>query len=302
MAMPLKDFEEMRVILAQSASKKTLAVVYAMDHHTVEAAVLSKRRGVALPTLIGDHNKMIELLRHFNEEEAGYNLVQADDPVAAAQTAVDLVKKGEADCILKGAVQTGDLMRAVLSGKTGIRNQQVASHVCLLDLPDYHKILVTTDGAMNLSPNMEERIQILNNSLFVLKKLGYTNPKVGVLEANELVNNKVPTSQEAEMMKEMNRRGEIMGCIIEGPISFDLAVDRKACEAKGYKSEVGGDVDILLCPYFTVANAMTKALQTFGKARTSGVVIGAKVPIVLVSRASEAEEKYDSIVLAMLVN
>jgi phosphate butyryltransferase len=300
--MVLKSFAEMQEQLKAAPATKRLAVVNAVDEHTVEAVILAKKQRLVEPVLIGDQSAVIRVLNNFGVNKDEYMLIHANSPVEAAQTAVNLVREKKADSILKGAIQTRDLLKAVVNSQTGIKAQRLLSHVCLNAVPGYHKVLVTTDGAMVLQPSLEEKVLILENALLVLKRIGYTNPKVAVLESNEIVNPKQQDSIDAATIKEWNQAGEIKDCIVEGPISLDLALDKEACIAKGYHSEVGGDADILLCPNLTVANVLTKSLQTIGKAKSAGVIMGALAPIVLVSRASSTEEKLDSIILSLLVS
>lgn len=300
--MALANFKEMQALFTGGTDRK-IAVVNAVDEHSVEAAVMAKNNAVAEPVLIGEKTLVEEQLQKAGESPSRFEIVDAPTPPDAAEAAVDLAREGHVHCMLKGAIQTGDLLKAALNRETGIRNGDVLSHTTILEIPHYHKLLSFTDGAMILFPSLEQKVAMLKNSLMVLKGLGYDNPKVGILESNEVPNPKIPSSLEAVRMKEMNRAGEITGCVVEGPISLDLATDERACREKGYSSPVAGDVDLLLFPYITAANAAVKAIQTFGGgAKTAGVVVGAKVPIVLISRASSSAEKFNSIGLAVLMS
>ncbi|MDR1677092.1 MAG: phosphate butyryltransferase [Deltaproteobacteria bacterium] len=299
--MVLINFTEMGEQLSTKA-KKTLALAGAGDEHSVETAILVKQREIADPILIGDAARVRELLTELGQKASDYEIIQASSPKETAQITVKLAKEKKVDCILKGGIQTGDLISAVINKETGIKTQNLLSHLTVLEVPSYHKILSVTDGAIVLAPSLEQKLVILDNALRVLRWLGYDCPKVGILESNELVNPKIPSSVEAAILKEMNLDGRITGCQVEGPISLDLATDSRACREKGYQSPVGGDVDLLLCPFITVANAMVKAIQTFvAGTKTAGVVVGASVPIILISRASSPEEKANSIKLATIV-
>ena len=300
--MILKSFEDMKNMLKDTPSKKKLAVVNAVDEHTVEAVILAKKQKLVSPLLIGDKNSIIKILNKFKEDPADYEIIQVDSPVAAAKKAVELVRNKGADSILKGAIQTSDFMRAVVSSESGIKAQKLLSHVCLNQVDNYHKIIFSTDGAMVLEPTFDEKLLILKNALFVLHKLGYEKPKVGVVESNEIINLKQKNSIEAAKIKDLYEKGEISGCIVEGPISIDLALDKEACRIKKYSSDVAGDVDLLLCQQITVANVIVKSFQTVGNGKVAGVVVGALAPIVLVSRASSTEEKFNSIILSLLVS
>ncbi|MDR1920777.1 MAG: phosphate butyryltransferase [Candidatus Adiutrix sp.] len=300
--MALKNFAEMRGRLA-GGTKKKMAVAGADDEHSVEAAVLAHKQGLAEPVLVGDGTKIREFLKKLGEQPSKYEIVEAAANKETAEATVVLAREKKVNCILKGGLQTGDLIRAVVNSSTGIKTQELLSHVTILEIPAYHKLLAVTDGAIVPAPDLNQKLMILDNALRVMHGLGYAEPKVGALESNEVVNPKIPSSAEAAAIKEMNRKGEIKDCLIEGPISLDLAVDPKACREKRYQSPVAGDVDLLLCPFITVANAMVKGIQTFGGGtKTAGVVVGASVPIILISRAASAEEKVNSISLAALVS
>ncbi|MBP2651655.1 MAG: phosphate butyryltransferase [Firmicutes bacterium] len=199
---------------------------------------------------------------------------------------------------MKGKIQTADLLKAVVNKEKGLRTGSVMSHVVLHEIPTYHKLLVITDGGMMMYPNLAEKKQIIENAVNSLLSLGYDKPKVAVLAAVENVNPKMPEAVDAGLLKEMNQKGEIKNCIVEGPISYDLAMSKDAAKIKGYESPVTEDADILMVPNITVGNIMGKALVYSAGAKIAGFIVGAKVPIVLTSRGSSAEEKYLSLVLS----
>lgn len=295
----MKNFSELRSLLNSTGPLKTVVVANAVDEASVRAAVLAKKEKIANAILVGNKKEVIQLLKNLDSTEEDFEIIDASSPEETAIEAVKAIREGRGDAILKGHLQTSVLLKAVLDKETGIRKESLLSHVTLLDIPGYHKVLGFTDGAMVLFPDFEKKIGVLKNAVSLFHRLGYKEPKVGIIEANEVVNPKVETSQEAASIMELQRSGEINGCIVEGPISFDLATNPKAVELKEYSSPVAGDADLLMGPNITVVNGMVKALQTFAGAKTAGVVIGAKCPIILVSRASPAEEKLDSIVLAL---
>jgi phosphate butyryltransferase len=300
--MVLRNFEEM-IDRLSGGTRRKMAVVGAGDEHSVEAAVLALEKALADPVLVGDGEKIRTFLKKLGQNPVGFEIIETATDEEAARATVALAREKKIDCILKGGLQTGDLIRAVVNSSTGIKTQELLSHVTILEIPAYHKLLAVTDGAIVLAPDFRQKLMILDNALRVMHGLGYAEPKVGVLESNELVNPKVPSSVEAAAIKEMNQDGRISGCLIEGPISLDLATDPRACKEKRYTSPVGGDADLLLCPFITVANAMVKGIQTFGGGtKTAGVVVGASVPIILISRAASSEEKVNSIGLAALVS
>lgn len=199
---------------------------------------------------------------------------------------------------MKGKLQTADLLKAVVDKEKGLRTGNVISHVAILEIPAYRKLIAVTDGGMVMYPNLDEKKQILENSVNVFLAMGYECPKVAVLCAVETVNPKMPETVDADTLKNMNRDGEIKDCMVEGPISLDLTFNKESAEIKGYSSPVTGDADILLVPNITTGNIMSKALIEMAGATMAGMVVGAKVPIVLTSRGASSEEKYLSLVLS----
>lgn len=248
---------------------------------------------------MGDQSIISQLLRQEKEDVADYQIVNVTGETTAAQQAVKLIRTGAGDAILKGHLQTSTLLRAVLDRERDIRKANFLSHVTLLEIPDYPKLLGFTDGAMNLFPNFDQKKELIQTAVSLFQALGYEQPKVGIIEANELVNPKIESSIEAEKLMLLNEEAPFCTGILQGPISFDLATDPQAVAAKHYQGKVAGDADILVGANLTVTNVMVKALQTFGQAKTAGVILGAHCPIILVSRASLAEEKLNAILLAL---
>jgi phosphate butyryltransferase len=216
----------------------------------------------------------------------------------ADEITVELIHENKADFIMKGKLQTADLLKAVVDKEKGLRTGNVISHVAILEIPAYRKLIAVTDGGMVMYPNLDEKKQILENSVNVFLAMGYECPKVAVLCAVETVNPKMPETVDADTLKNMNRDGEIKDCMVEGPISLDLTFNKESAEIKGYSSPVTGDADILLVPNITTGNIMSKALIEMAGATMAGMVVGAKVPIVLTSRGASSEEKYLSLVLS----
>jgi phosphate butyryltransferase len=208
------------------------------------------------------------------------------------------VNEKKADLIMKGKIQTADLLRAVVDKERGLRTGSVMSHIAIHEVPSYHKLLAVTDGGMMMYPKLEEKKQIIENAVKTFIAMGYENPKVAVLAAVENVNPKMPETVEADALKMMNVKGEIKNCIIEGPISYDLTMSKESAEIKGFNSPVTGEVDILVVPNITAGNLLGKALIYSAGAKMAGFIVGAKVPIVLTSRGATAEEKYLSLVIS----
>lgn len=296
--MVFKSFEELIKKVQKSESKKIVAVVAAHDEHTLQAVFKAKKDNIVEPLLIGDKTKIKKILDGLNESIDDAQIIEAENDTVAAMKAVELVNDKKADFIMKGKIQTADLLRAVVNKEKGLRTGKIMSHFVFNEIPNYHKLIVTTDGGMMMYPDVNEKKQIIENAVNTLIAMGYEKPKVAVLAAVEKVNPKMPESVDAGLLKEMNQKGEIKDCIVEGPISYDLTMSRESAEIKGYSSPVVGDADILIVPNIAAGNILGKALVYSAGAKMAGFIVGAKVPIVLTSRGSSAEEKYLSLVLS----
>lgn len=298
--MVLTNFEQLISRVKALPVKKKCAVV-AADEHTIQAALAADSEGLADPIFIGEADHIKSILAANNVSKS-YRIIQSDDLPSAAMEGVELARNGEVDFILKGHIDTGILLKAVVNKEKGLGTGKLMTHFVFNEVPTYHKLLVTTDGGMVLYPDVDEKQAILENAVGVLHKLGYENPKVACLAAVEKVNPKMPETLDAKELKKRNLQGKIKGCTVEGPISFDLAYNHEAAEIKGYSSPVAGDADILLVPNLSAGNILGKSLVYAAGGRMAGFIVGAKCPIVLTSRSSSAEEKFLSIALSALVN
>lgn len=296
--MVFKNFEELIKKVQNSGSKKIAAVVAAQDEHTLQAVFKARKDNIAEPVLIGNKSKIKEILINLKEDLDDSSIIDVEDDASAAAKAVELVNSNKADFIMKGKIQTADLLRAVVNKEKGLRTGRVMSHFVINEIPNYHKLIVTTDGGMMMYPNVDEKKQIIENAVNTLIDMGYEKPKVAVLAAVEKINPKMPESVDAGLLKEMNQKGEIKNCIVEGPISYDLTMSKESAEIKGYSSPVVGNADVLIVPNITAGNILGKALVFSAGGKMAGFIVGAKVPIVLTSRGSSAEEKYLSLVLS----
>ncbi len=296
--MVFKNFEELIKKVQNSGSKKIAAVVAAQDEHTLQAVFKARKDNIAEPVLIGNKSKIKEILSNLKEDLDDSSIIDVEDDASAAAKAVELVNSNKADFIMKGKIQTADLLKAVVNKEKGLRTGKVMSHFVINEIPNYHKLIVTTDGGMMMYPNVDEKKQIIENAVNTLIDMGYEKPKVAVLAAVEKVNPKMPESVDAGLLKEMNQKGEIKNCIVEGPISYDLTMSKESAEIKGYSSPVVGDADVLIVPNITAGNILGKALVFSAGGKMAGFIVGAKVPIVLTSRGASAEEKYLSLVLS----
>lgn len=296
--MVYTSFEELIEKVKGYPAMKRMAVAAAGEEHTLEAVLHARKEGIVRPVLVGDRAEIIRILGKLGEAVPDEDIYDAADPGDAAGLAVSLVREGKADFLMKGYLDTGVILKAVVNKENGLGKGGVMSHFTMFDIPTYHKILVPVDGGMVTYPTLEQKRAIIENTVSPLRAMGYECPKVGVLACVEKVNPKMPETVEAAELARMNRDGEIKDCIVEGPISYDCAIDAEIAAMKGYESRIAGDVDVLVAPNIHAGNIMGKMLACTCKARLAGFVVGARCPIVLTSRGSSAEEKFLSIVVS----
>lgn len=281
--------------------KKRLAVAAAADEHVLEAICRAQEEEIIIPYLIGDKNKIQEILKKLGKTVDEEHIIDADDVDEAARLAVSLVVEGKADFLMKGLLNTANMLRAVLNKECGLRTGSTLSHISINESPAYKKLFIVTDAGINIEPTLENKRDIINNAVSALKSMGYDEVNVAVLTALEKVNPKMQATVDAAELKAMNERGEIAGCTVEGPISMDLAMDAEAAVIKGFSSPVTGHADIFVVPNLDCGNILNKALRFFAKDKQVGIVLGAKVPIALTSRGATAESKYLSVVVTSMM-
>lgn len=287
---------------ARSHAKKRLVLAAAHDRNALEAAVNAYRQDVIDVTLVGDLEK-IRLIAEKQQYDIGrFRVIDQPDNDQAAATAVKLVRDGQADILMKGNLATASLLRAVLNKEYGLRSGELISHLALFELTTYHKILGLTDAAMNIAPDLNGKIAILRNAVGYFNLLGVGKPKVAVLGAVETVNPDMKSTVDAAVLSKMCDRGQLKNCIVDGPLAFDNAINEESAGHKCIVSPVAGDADLLLCDNIEVANTLYKSLVYFAKAKAAAVILGAKAPIVLTSRADSDQTKLNSIALAAAVN
>lgn len=296
--MELKSFEHLISQMKDNTIKKSVAVVSANDEHTLEAVIKAKNSGIVEPILIGDQEGIEKTLQSLGENKDDFSIIDEKDDKLAAQKAVKLVLERKADFIMKGKIQTGDLLKAVVNKEKGLRTGNIMSHMAIFEIPSYHKLLFVTDGGMNINPTLDEKKQIIQNSVAALQSMGYKKPHVSILCAVETVNPKMQETIDARDLKMMTENKEIEHAVIEGPISYDLMMDKKSAIIKGFESPVTENTDIVLVPNISTGNILGKALMFSAGAKMAGMILGAKVPIVLTSRGSSSEEKFLSIVIS----
>ena len=279
--------------------KFKVCVAAAEDEEVLRAVKMAMDIGFIDPILVGDKSKIDEIASKIGLTD--YQVVDSSEEDAALD-AVKIVKSGRASVLMKGLVNTSVYMRAVLNKEYGLRTGRLLSLIAAYEIPGYHKLLYCTDSGVNVSPNLEQKKDILTNSLLALKGLGLDNPKVIALTANEMVDPKILSAVDAKALVDMVEAGEIPKCIIEGPIAFDVAFDPHAAEHKGIDSKLTGDVDLILFPNMETGNVLGKSWLHFNKAKWAGIILGASNPVVLGSRSDTAEIKVNSIALACLAS
>lgn len=298
----IRNFDEVLEKVKGLEDQVSMAVAAAEDKHTLKACLKAEADGLATPIFIGDKEKISQYLKELDVNPEDYQIINTESVEESAEKAVELAKDGKIGSIMKGMLDTGVLLKAVVNKERGIGTGRLMTHLAFNDIPSYHKLLVTTDGGMVTYPDLQGKVKILENAVEILNALGYEEPKVACISAVEKVNEKMPETVDAFKMKEMNEKGEIANCIVEGPISFDLTYDKESCQLKNYDSPVGGDADIILVPDFVVGNILGKSLVYAAQGQMAGFIAGAKVPIILTSRSSSEKEKYLSIALTALVS
>jgi phosphate acetyltransferase len=278
-----------------------VAVIYPCDKESLKGPVMAAEAGVIAPILVGPEAKIRAVAGEFGINLANYRIVEAADSHAACAAAVALVHAGEAEALMKGSLHTDELMGTVVSRANNLRTSRRISHVFVMDVPTYPKPMLITDAAVNIAPGLEEKADIAQNAIYLAHALGVAAPKVAILAAVETVNPKMPTTLEAAALCKMADRGQIKGGILDGPLAFDNAVSAEAAKIKGIVSPVAGDADIFLVPDLEAGNMLFKQLEYLSFALTAGVVLGAKVPVILTSRADSAETRTASCVIAALL-
>ncbi len=296
-----QNFDEVTAAVKRSSVRRAVAIAAAQDAPVIEAALVAEREGLARPLFTGDGERIRALLEQNGKDPSAYEIT--DCPAGAeAQAAVELVKQGRANILMKGMLETRDMLRPVVAKENDLRTGKLMSHVVFFSgLPNYHKLIVSTDGGMVMYPTLEEKAAIIENAVEAMRRMGYERPKVAVLGAIEKVNPKMPATVDAAELQRRNEAGLIQNCDVIGPISYDVAMSREIARHKGYDCPYCGDFDALIVPDIDAGNILGKCLIVTAGAAMGGVIMGAKVPIVMTSRGSTAQEKFYSIAVAALM-
>lgn len=298
MIKTLNEVLEMAIV----RGPKTIAVACAQDEDVLLAVENARKNGIISGVLIGDLAKIKELAAQNTIDLDAYECIDIPDLTEASRKAVELVSTGKAHMVMKGLVDTSIVLKAVLDKEIGLRTGNALSHVAVFDLNGhYHKLLLVTDAAMNIAPDLNTKKQIIENAVIVAKALDIETPKVAVICAKEKVEPKMPATVEAAELQALNEKGEMPGCLVAGPLALDNAVSLEAAKLKKISHPVAGDADILLCPTIEAGNVLYKSLGFLTSARSAGVIVGAKAPIVLTSRADSEDAKLNSIALGVLM-
>ncbi len=293
----LSKLEEL-IALAKRKKTKKLAVVAAENKEVLEAVKEAFDNDIISPILIGDQKQIENIARHINLNLKRIKIFPLQDPSKSAWYAVDLIRSDDANILMKGQVSTAILLKAVLDKEHGLRKGVTLSHFALIESPHYHKLFGVTDAAMNIAPEFQEKVDMVNNAVEIFHELGNSEPKVAIIGPLEVVNPRIEATAHAAMLSKMNERGQIKRCIIDGPFAIDNAVSKYAAGQKGIKSAVAGDADILMTPELNSGNVLYKTLMFLGGCTSAAVIMGAKSPIVLTSRADTERSKLMSIALA----
>jgi phosphate acetyltransferase len=276
------------------------AVVHPCEQTALAGALEAAEKGLIAPILVGPAKKIAEIAAQGGLSLGTTRVVDAPHSQAAAAKAVELVRTGEAELLMKGSLHTDELLSAVVARDTGLRTGRRISHVFIMDVPTYHKVLVITDAAINIAPVLEDKVDICQNAIDLCVLLGVDRPKVAVLAAVETVNSKMQATLDAAALCKMAERGQIRLGLIDGPLAFDNAISREAARIKGITSQVAGDPDILLAPDLEAGNILAKQLSFLARADSAGLVLGARVPIILTSRADSVRARIASCGVAMV--
>jgi phosphate butyryltransferase len=293
----LKKLEDLRAIVANEQTKK-LVLAAAQDQQSLIAVLRAWKDGIIEPILVGDKEVIQNIAASGGYDISALRIIHEPDTDMSVEMAVKMVSSKQADVLMKGKVGTSTLLKCVLNKEWGLRTGHLLSHIALFEVETYHKLIAVTDVAMNIAPNLQDKIAIVNNSISCLHKLGIALPKVAVLGAVEMVNENMQATLDAALLSKMNQRDQIKGCLIDGPLAFDNAISFESAHHKNIRSEVAGDTDLLLMPDIEVGNVLYKSLVFFAKAKVASVILGALAPIVLTSRSDSEQAKYDSILLA----
>lgn len=296
------NFREIENTIVTSGIKRTIALAGAHDSYSLEAVVEAKRKGLIQTILIGKENEIRKLLAEFNENAENYQIIHCEEDLRCTEIAVELIHKKKADIPMKGLLQTSDFMRPILNKTTGLlESGNVVSQATVVEYAKENRFFLITDCAINITPDVQRKKQIIRNAVTLTRRLGIETANVAVLSAVEKVNPKIISTIDAELLKKASEKGEFEHCIVSGPFALDNAISKTAAMHKGINDPVAGNADILLVPDLCVGNTLTKSLVFFTDMKSAGTLLGTKVPLIAASRTDTPENKYLSILLGLLM-
>ncbi len=297
----IRNFKQIENRIKQEAPK-TIAVALAEDSDVLKAIERTRKMRLASAILTGNEEIIASALAQLKINSDNYEIVHADSEKEAIETAVQSVRSGKAQVIMKGLCSTASFLKGILNRENGLRSGKVLSHLALFQSSGYHKLFMMSDAAMNIAPDIAIKVAITENAIAAAHRLGYEQPKVAMISAVEKVNHQgMPSSVDAAIIAKMGERGQIKGALIDGPLAVDNALSKQACAVKSLQSPVGGDADILIVPNIETGNAFYKLLTLFADAKVAGLILGAAAPVVLTSRADSDESKFLSILTALKI-
>lgn len=290
------------VEIARKKSVKKLVIAAAEDEQVFIAAIKAKNENIISPVFIGEQEKINGLATGLNINPSELEIIDNKDQAVSCDIAFQLINEGKADIIMKGLVNSSTFLKSLLNKRYGLVKDSILSHLAVFETPYYSKLLGVTDAAMNISPGIRDKAEIIRNAVRAYHKLGVSCPKVAILAATERINPKIKATVHAAKLKMMNSRRQIENCIIDGPLALDNAISKSAARHKNIESEVAGDVDILLTPDLNSGNILYKSLNFLGGAVSAAILLGASVPVVLTSRSDSGQSKFMSIAFAAAIN
>lgn len=295
------NFEELLCAIRENTDKKIIAVAAAHDTEVLECAVMARKEGIAAFLLIGIEEKIKTILQTMGENPENWEIIHEPDDAKAAALAVSLTAEKKADVLMKGLLHTSTFLRALFHKEYHlVPPKALVSQTTVSEYPSQNRLVLLTDCAISVSPTYEDKLQLIRNAVSLAQKLGIECPKVACIAPVEVINEKMPETIEAAMLSKANERGQIKGCLVDGPLALDNALSADAAAAKGIGTPVAGNADILLLPNLCAGNALDKALRYFANLKTGSAVIGASVPIVMTSRSDTAQNKLHAIALSVL--
>lgn len=298
--MPIRTFAEL-LVAAKAKGPKTVAVAAGQQAEVMLASLDAEVAGLAEVILVGDSDRIRQIAQEENFDISRMEVIDEPHPREAAWQVMKLVSEGQADIAMKGRVETSDFLRAALSKELGLRTARLFTHVAAFEIPEFDRLIFISDAGVVVAPDLEQKVQIVQNAIYVARAMEISLPRVAVLAATEVVNPKIPTTLDAANLSKMADRGQIEGGLVDGPLALDNAISPESARIKGIKSEVAGYADILIAPDIEAGNVLAKAITYFAQGKMAGVVVGARCPLILPSRSDTREAKLVSLALGVVL-